>query len=553
MYIGKKYQKLIMLLVAVSMISGILGACRKDGDGNEPKVSATSTASATVSASAQVSKTTSVSATSQKTITSETTKAAETSATAKNDAAAEITDAAENTPEEDMGIISVGDIELSDSKSSLIEYGVIPADANEEIIDLKGITITKAIWDESAKYLDNSTLFPDYTIMYRKIKGLEEKYNFKFEYVMVQGGINAYPQSIISQTMAGIKPADIIKSKSQWSFPGFVNQKIILPLNDYINFEAPIIKNSAMYSGTFWNNKNYGIYWSPRGGTINCLYNKDLLDREGQPDILELVENNQWTWEAFQNIAINCTRDINGDGITDQWGITNVGNWGFTEQMIYSNGGSAIIINDKGEAVVNLHDPKVMRSLQFASDLVFIHKVYKTDSKKTIYTNGSCAMSIATATNNTAILNQGVNSYVVPLPMGPDVSTYQNVNTYNADAISSLCENPEFVTRFWMEVNLLWDENLNRVPELEKLYSEIYPPDWDWSESNASRQIRTERESIIQRRLSAGFSPDYALCYPDVRTRMAALVATPLYQGQSVTTVIDSAKDELQAMLDQYN
>ena len=56
-----------------------------------------------------------------------------------------------------------------------------------------------------------------------------------------------------------------------------------------------------------------------------------------------------WTWDDFLAYSMKLTQDINGDGITDQWGCTDImfagnpANWWHHEQgwaMIKSFGGN---------------------------------------------------------------------------------------------------------------------------------------------------------------------------------------------------------------------
>ncbi len=528
----KKYVKFVAMTLTAFMFASVLGAC-KTKNGDNPQTIGATTGIIQKSASKATSETAS--------------KAIDTKATGINsDKTPNIETLSENTSANRDHI-------SGDSMDNLIESGVISGDMKEETIDLKGMVITKSIWEEAHKYLDNSEIYPEYTYMARKIAELEKKYNFKLEYVLVQGGMTNYKNAIINQTMAGIKIADIIKSRSEWSFPTFVENNIIMPLDNYINYEAPVIKNSSMYNGTLWKGRHYGIYWSPNVlYGMGMLVNKDIWDREGLPDILDIIESKQWTWETYLEAAKSCTRDLNGDAIIDQWGIEAASNWALTQRMLFSNGVRVIegVDNVNEKTVLSLDTPQSIRALQFAADLSFVNKVFVT-SNSNQYKAGKIAMSMLDNYSNIEMLKLGMNSLTAPLPLGPDVDSYQHIALYNSDNMSALCQNPDIIAKIWLEVNLHWDENLQKIPEYYKLYSEQYPSDWEWNPSNQSRSVTTEREyNVVSKPQYRMYKNYYVGGHTDFAGALSRLIANPIFTGQSVSQTISSAKNELQNLID---
>ncbi len=198
--------------------------------------------------------------------------------------------------------------------------------------------------------------------------------------------------------------------------------------------------------------------------------------------------------------------------------------------------------------------------MQFASDLSFVHKVYI--SEKAVggvipsYLNGQTAIFINNTANapNKLCLNNGMQSYCAPLPMGPDVDDYTNINTSGFFFISSLCEKPEEVTRIWAEVNLLWDENLKPIPELAELVRTTVPVEFEWSSGNPNRYISTEREYILNYVDQwPRYRMDFTDSFPNLTTNISNLIGTPILNGtKSVTQAIDSAESVLQSLIDPY-
>jgi len=285
-------------------------------------------------------------------------------------------------------------------------------------------------------------------------------------------------------------------------------------------------------------------------------YNRDIIGKEGLTDILDLVENKTWNWSALMDYAQKTTKDYDGDGIVDQWGLTTSGQVTLMYGILRSNGQTGADFST-GRALFALDSPKCVKCLQFMSDLLHVHKVILFNNV-TAYRKGTVAMDIeGGAGGNITTLKGGVNSIQIPLPMGPDVTDYTNMGSAQFHSISSLCPKPEEITKIWTETCIICDENLNMAPDLKKLSDEKYPYDFRWSPSNASRYNSSERERRIIESLFAKVSVDFTAGYPswsNTNAYMTNNVIKPLTDGtKSVNQVIETVRYELQAILDEYN
>ena len=63
------------------------------------------------------------------------------------------------------------------------------------------------------------------------------------------------------------------------------------------------------------------------------VYNQSMLEREGLPDIYDLWTSGNWTWEEAEKLATAVTRDTDGDGSIDQYGIA----WRRIDYGLYIN------------------------------------------------------------------------------------------------------------------------------------------------------------------------------------------------------------------------
>ncbi|MDD5603706.1 MAG: hypothetical protein PHG48_06475 [Eubacteriales bacterium] len=401
------------------------------------------------------------------------------------------------------------------------------------------------------------TKSPLWIVFLDRVKAAEQKYNFKFEIrqPMITNG-TVFNQTLVNEYMAGVKSADYIGLSSSSAMPGQFNLGLFTPLSDYLDYESPLFKVSDhIYKGTYWKGKHYGL----RNGLANnasCMlfYNRQLTNREGQPDITDLTENNQWTWAAMESIAVNCTKDVNGDGILDQYGIVTINDWIYLKLLLYSNGTVGINYID-GKLQYMMDQPQALRAIQYAVTLAFIHKVYKPDAN--LYKSGNAAIYLSNGLGgNNANIVSGLESAVGLLPMGVDVRDYQNIGAQNPFGMSALVENKEEMAKLMAELMINWDENGNDCPELAKAKLELAPDAWMWDPNNTTTHYYlSEREFLLQKRAANKYEPDFIGGISGLDWYLRTYLCTPVFNGEkSVVQAVTSIKDSIQTdYLDAFN
>lgn len=141
-------------------------------------------------------------------------------------------------------------------------------------------------------------------------------------------------------------------------FNEFAELGVMKNLDSFIkndsSFDESRYYETSLKSGQYQGNQ-YGLPYE----TVPTLMfvNKSLLNREG----LDVPENN-WTWDDMYNICEKVTRDFDGDGILDQFGIYN---YGWTE-AVYSNG--ANLFNENGTKSY-FNDEKVVEAVKFTKKI----------------------------------------------------------------------------------------------------------------------------------------------------------------------------------------
>ncbi|MBE3576211.1 MAG: sugar ABC transporter substrate-binding protein [Limnochordales bacterium] len=106
----------------------------------------------------------------------------------------------------------------------------------------------------------------------------------------------------------------------------YLDQGVWLDLDPYIARDRVDTSKyfEAVWKETSWKGIRYGM---PVGiYTDAVFYNKDLLEQAGLPDPPHSYDDPSWTWDKYISYAKKITKDINGDGTPEIWGIDGVGN-----------------------------------------------------------------------------------------------------------------------------------------------------------------------------------------------------------------------------------
>ncbi len=108
----------------------------------------------------------------------------------------------------------------------------------------------------------------------------------------------------------------------------------------------------------------------PKGfSPVVYYYNRTLFDAAGIP-----YPQDGWTVDEFLQTAQALTRDLDGDGTTDQWGTAVDRRFHAWQAMLWSGGGD-ILTPDGRRATGALDAPETVRALEFLTALATVHRV----------------------------------------------------------------------------------------------------------------------------------------------------------------------------------
>lgn len=205
--------------------------------------------------------------------------------------------------------------------------------------------------------------------------------------------------------------------------------------------------------------------------------NKTILDKEG----IELPDES-WTWEEFYDICKKVTKDTDGNGTIDQFGVV-----GYTwEEAFESNG--VQLFNQKGTKC-NLTGDTVEQALVFVEKLAELNNGYNTSSKDFDLGNvvfWPMSFSEYRAYQPYPLSIKKYSSFqwgCIPMPAGPDGDNISTLDTLLV-AMNANTKNTKYA----------WDFMKVLTCDAE-IQSEIF----DYSEGVSVLREVTESDKTLQR------------------------------------------------------
>lgn len=228
-----------------------------------------------------------------------------------------------------------------------------------------------------------------------------------------------YPTKLMAMIGAGT-PADIVMVDQRGWMPRLAVLNVIQPVDEFINKDEFLPKETRLYDSFMWKGKHYAAYVNGAWG-YSLWYNKTMFQNNGVKTPREYWDEGNWTWGTFLEVAKELTMDSDKDGKTDKWGFAN---WGI-EVWPASNNAMMTKTNDNGTVDIVWNNKEFVDSAQFAADLINKHKVWSPDLGYHVqnFKAGNVAMS-AGANDFVKQFCQGMKDEVdnAPFPIGPDMN-----------------------------------------------------------------------------------------------------------------------------------
>jgi multiple sugar transport system substrate-binding protein len=258
-----------------------------------------------------------------------------------------------------------------------------------------------------------------------RIKFVEENYNCKIEFVAIP---DDYTAAYITSVLAGDPIVDIGYVMSYKLLPSLIEGGIAYPVSDLgvFNFDDYKWRPDYVEAGNY-KGKNYSFLMKDPEVRYGIFWNKTLFEQYGLPDLYELYENGEWTWDKFKEIAIAGNQDLDNDGTIDIYGFNERESieWCY----IYSNGATVANKTDSGMEL-DLSDNKVVEALTALQDFktTVTHQsgwLGAWDDQIKNFRDGKAMMSLEEFWISYAYLHEMPDDFgFVPFPKGPSATDW---------------------------------------------------------------------------------------------------------------------------------
>ncbi len=197
---------------------------------------------------------------------------------------------------------------------------------------------------------------------------LMETYNVKIR--QIQGGDwNTCAQEMINFTTApdGSLRLYIIEPGKVGSL---VANGIAAPIN--YDFSDATQWNPALIDMWTVGGKPYGMSMATESEPRGCLYfNKRVLEEAGidWETIYDMQAEGTWTWDVFEGMLKQITKDTDNDGVNDIWGMLGSGDDMYV-LSVFANGGTFFDFDAEGKLQPTMNSNETIEALNWAKGLM---------------------------------------------------------------------------------------------------------------------------------------------------------------------------------------
>src|SRR5690554_56297 len=282
-------------------------------------------------------------------------------------------------------------------------------------MDLGGKTISLLTWYDPA----------DDPNIYDAMAEAEEIFNCTIETVIYDWA--EANQVCMSRLLAGESAYDIWFMSHPFGLR-LASQRAVYRMNEVLPpgyYENHIPELAAKVEHLKYHDNIYAFntLHSALNDMLFILWNKTLFEREGFPDLYELYEAGEWTWEAASEIAVTATRDTNGDGVIDQFGFGDL----FPMAWVLANNGTVVRRDEDGRYVYSLHEAPAISALGQLYNWIHVSQVSVGDWNQTGFREGTHAFANVPAWMLWDLPDEMEDEYgILPFPKGPHNDDYAN-------------------------------------------------------------------------------------------------------------------------------
>lgn len=271
--------------------------------------------------------------------------------------------------------------------------------------DLGGKTITVVAGVDKLEGLRNEG----------RVAEAEQLFNCKLESLVLP--VDTIVETMVTRLISGDSEYDVWGIDND-NFFDLVGRDALLPINAVLGdayfdearkYAEPAIRHFSV-GGNIYVLSSFETL--PNGATTWFAFNKDIIEAEGLPDPYDLYEAGEWNWENWRNMMVAATKDLDGDGTPDQYGVQGLAVWAY---IVCSNGTNLFVPGPDGKLKYNWNSENVLEAIQFGRQLGYIDQVAASSG----FDQGTVLFAYQATWQLDGLKTSGMNYGLIPFPKGP--------------------------------------------------------------------------------------------------------------------------------------
>ena len=235
----------------------------------------------------------------------------------------------------------------------------------------QALCLSAAAQEKKLTVLIHPKTFDGWPALKELSEDFERRHNVRVEVLNAAGGTNE-TEKIKFHLLSGL-PLDVT-----WidvtEFGAYLDEGILLDLQPYFDAD-PTFRREDFFKApleAFTDDAGH-LYGLPSTFTPYVMYyNRDILRRDGVA-----IPEDGWTWDDLLEACRKTTKDRDGDGFVDQWGLS-LTQWLQALTPWLWQGGAAILSKDRSRSVIN--SPATVRALTFLKRILHEEKLASFDA-----------------------------------------------------------------------------------------------------------------------------------------------------------------------------
>lgn len=163
-----------------------------------------------------------------------------------------------------------------------------------------------------------------------------------------------------------------------------------------------------------------GLYGMPlRGEAVALFYNRDMFTTLGLEDPNALYNRGDWSWNGLLSNARKMTRDMDGDGTLDQWGMSALYSGTLDRGYALFPALNGVAFLNEERTKTNIDSEAAIRGYEFMVDLAW---TYKVTAPRDNFIEGMVGFDSSGGSWRVQSYSDQITTFqwgVVPWPQGP--------------------------------------------------------------------------------------------------------------------------------------